>query len=123
MYANNTVYKFTSDAVDGDGCLSISGDFYECGTLNSSGAALTYTLKQYNKANASLFGFDLYDISRNGQEVIDYISTGVSFAPLNNFSLTQQNSPNSGPVENVNQAESISFLVETKNGQKLQGEL
>ena len=127
LLVNGSPYSFLDSTVDEDNCLRISGDFNNLGTTNSSGTLLNYTLLQFDKSSAEFFGYDLYDISRNGQEIINYVinaETGFGFGfNASNPNEAQKTKEDPGISEKVMQSDSISFVIERKDGTTEQGEI
>ncbi len=110
-------YYFIDEAVDGDGCLHIGGKFLDFGV--ASGSSTNYSLYQFSKETITLFGEELYDLSRNGQEIINSSTeTGAGFA-MSSMSLND----NSGVNEYLKNLESVKFKIEYKDGNTQQGEI
>ena len=139
LYANNTVFYFTSDAVDSNNCLTIAGNFDSFTTLNSTGTSLAYELKHYDKNDFTFSGIKLYDISRSGQEVIVYLQSAISnlltppvpiLFPLTGEASeemtaqsTEPKSNKDGIADSIVQSEGISITIENINGETKTGDL
>jgi hypothetical protein len=131
LVVNDIPYYFIDYTVDSDNCLRIGGDFNNWGTTNTAGTLENYTLLQFDKSSAAFFGYDLYDISRNGQEVINYmVETGSGSFALNLASMSannnlpiQQQGQDPGISEKVMQSDSITFFIERKDGTSEKGEI
>lgn len=109
-------YYFIDRVVDGSGCLSIGGKFMDWGT--QSGTSVSYTLYRFAKDTAELFGEQLVDLSRNGQEIINkitqYLPTPMMMAPA-------ATSNSGGPTDDMISTESVGFTIQYKDGTQQKG--
>lgn len=117
LMINGSNYYFIDEAVDGSGCLHIGGKFLDLG--KTSGTSIGYALYQFSKETVTLFAEELFDLSRNGQEIINTSTeTGGAFAMS---ALSMQD--NSGVNEYLKNIENVSFKIEYKDGKTQKGEI
>lgn len=116
LVINGVNYYFIDTVVDGSGCLRIGGKFLDLGT--QTGTSVSYTLYRFVKETALLFGEQLVDLSRNGQDIINKTIEYVT--PM---MMAQNNDENTGPVDNIKSTESIGFVIQYKDGVQQKGAL
>ena len=117
LVINGSNYYFIDQAVDGSGCLHIGGKFLDLG--KTSGTSMPYTLYQFSKETVTLFAEELFDLSRNGQEIINSnTESGGAFAMS---ALSMQD--DSGINEYLKNLENVSFKIEYRDGKTQTGEI
>lgn len=103
------------------GIVEINGYFLNVGTQQSGGGqSFDYAINEYNiieipQSVQIINGQTLYYVDRAGQDVWTYETSGAGGFMLNMNGMKQQS--NSHPNDVVKTNESISFVVQTKDGQ------
>jgi hypothetical protein len=67
-----------------------------------------------------LFGEELIDVSRNGQEIINKT---IEYAGSMMLNYLENGNTGTGPAESTGATESLTYKIEYKNGQSERGEI
>lgn len=109
LVINSSNYYFIDYAVGLDGCLHFGGKFLDLGV--TSGTSVSYSLYQYSKETVTLFGEELEDLSRNGQDIIN---NSIEYAT--SMMMQSQDDGDSGFNDMMKLTESLKFKIEYKDG-------
>lgn len=109
-------YCFVSEITDGlDTYLKIDGELINFGI---AGTSKSYDLYRYGKNTVELFGENLTDISRNGQELVNDVTTYVMGMMMR---MNPEQEPSSKINEKVNQQEGINIHIQYRDGTEKTG--